>query len=503
MDIRDRIVNFVRDMPAAHRVVIVVSLAVAGVLGFVFFSWVTSPAYTLLYSDLDDVRLQQVIEGLEEQGTPYRIDGGTRVLVPQNQLYETRAALAADGIEGGAVEPPGYELLDEQGVGVSNFKQRVDYQRALEGELSSTLRAMAPVNNATVRLVMPEEELFEEEQEPVTASVLLDTARELSPTEVETVAFLVSSSVEGMQPGNVTVADTAGTVLQAPGDGPGGAAGSRLMRQTRDLEQSLAGDVQQLVSTAGGGQASVVVRAAMNYDEAESTIETFDPDSQVALRENTEDEAFQGEGAAPGGVAGVDGGPAQAGEGAASDYERGSATVEYGVNRETTVTRNTPGRVERLSVAIVMDDGSLSGTAPPAIGEVEQLVSAALGLDEARGDTVAVTAVPFPAAADEEEPAAPNDMVELASRIAAVVVLVVIAVILILMLRRRRKDVEVIDITRDAPAAVPAALVGADRTAASDEHNVASIRAEVAQLVEEQPEDIAVLLRGWLADRRS
>ncbi|HSK95264.1 MAG TPA: flagellar basal-body MS-ring/collar protein FliF [Euzebyales bacterium] len=513
MDLRDRVVSFVRNLPVAHRVVIVAAVAGTALAGFAFFSWVTSPAYTLLYADLDDVRLQQVIEGLESEGVPYKIEaGGSRVLVPSDQLYETRASLAAEGIEGGAVEPPGYELLDEQGVGVSNFKQRVDYQRALEGELSATLTAMDSVETANVRLVIPEEELFEEEQKPVTASVLLDTARELDPAEVETVAFMVSSSVEGLEASNVTVANTDGTVLQAPGDAGGSAVTSRIMRQTREFEQMLAEDVRQLVATAGGGEASVVVRASMNYDEAESTSETYNPDTQVSLREDTEAETFTGEGAVPGGAggtAGVDGGPAAGGNGTNSDYERDRSTVEYGVDRETTVTRRSPGTVDRLSVAIVMDDGALTGTTPPAVGEVEQLVAAALGLDEARGDTVAVSAVPFPAAEEAPAEAETGDVVDLAARIGAVVVLLAIAVIFILMLRRRRRDVKVIDITRD-PASSPVELVDApqaltESAATSPEPltSVASIKADVAQLVEEQPEDIAVLLRGWLADRRT
>ena len=499
MDLRERVVQFVRGLPAAHRVVIVAAVLGTLLAGYAFFSWVTSPAYTLLYADLDDVQLQQVIEGLESQGVPYQIEGGgSRVLVPQDQLYVTRANLAAEGVEAGPVEPAGYELLDEQGVGVSNFKQRVDYQRALEGELSNTLAAMDAINTATVRLVMPEEELFDEEQQPVTASVLLDTARELEPTEVETVAFMVSSSVEGLETANVTVADTNGTVLQAPGDAGGSAVTSRVMRQTREFEQSLATDVRELIATAGGGEPSVVVRAAMNYDEAESTSETYDPDSQVSLREDTEAETFQGDGTNPGGAVGVDGGP-QAETGTNSDYERDSTTREFGVNKETTITRTSPGTVERLSVAIVMDDGSLTGTTPPALGEVEQLVTAALGLDEARGDSVAVSAVPFPAAADEEPAAAPTDMIDLAGRVAAVIALLAIAVILILMLRRRRKEVDVIDITRDTPAA--AALLGA--SSQLPEPSIATMKEEVAQLVAEQPEDIAVLLRSWLADRRT
>jgi flagellar M-ring protein FliF len=499
MDLRERVAQFVRGLPAAHRVVIVAAVLGALLAGYAFFSWVTSPAYTLLYANLDDVQLQQVVEGLEAQGVPYSIEGGgSRVLVPQDQLYVTRANLAAEGVEGGPVEPAGYELLDQEGVGVSNFRQRVDYQRALEGELSNTLTAMDAINAATVRLVIPEDELFEEEQQPVTASVLLDAARELDPSEVETVAFMVSSSVEGLDAADITVADTDGTVLQAPGDAGGSAVTGRVMRQTREFEQALATDVRDLVAAAGGGEPSVVIRASMNYDEAESTRETYDPDTQVSLREDTEAETFQGEGATPGGTVGVDGGP-QADDASNSDYERDRATREFGVSKETVVTRNSPGTVEKLSVAIVMDDGALTGGTPPAIGEVEQLVTAALGLDEARGDTVAVSAVPFPAAEKEEPAAAPTDMVDLAARIGAAVLLLVIVVILILMLRRRRKEVDVIDITRETPAT--ATLVGAQ--AALPEPTVATMKAEVAQLVAEQPEDIAVLLRSWLADRRT
>src|SRR5690606_5763536 len=146
---------------------------------------------------------------------------------------------------------------------------------------------------------------------------------------------------------------------------------------------------------------------------AESTRETYDPEQQVTLREDTETETFEGQGGAgAGGVAGVDGGPVEAG-GGDSDYERDRATVEYGVDKETTVTRRSPGDVERMSVAVVMDAGSLTGNAAPAIGEVEQLVTAALNLDEERGDTVAVTAVPFPAAEEPAEEPAATDWVEL------------------------------------------------------------------------------------------
>lgn len=217
MDLRDRITGFVRELPVAQRVGIVAAVAALAMVGVVFVRWVTTPSYTVLYSGLDDTAVASVIDGLETQGVPYRLEaGGSRVLVPREQLYPTRAALAADGV-GGRTTPPGYELLDGQGLSVSDFRQRVDYQRALEGELARTLTAMDGIREATVHLVMPEEELFAEQQKPVTASVLLGTQRTLQQAEIEAVTFLVASSVEGLEVDQITVADASGTVLHAPG----------------------------------------------------------------------------------------------------------------------------------------------------------------------------------------------------------------------------------------------------------------------------------------------
>ena len=506
-DVKQRITDFVRHLPAAHRVVIVAAVAAVAMLGVFFLRWVTTPSYTVLYSGLDDKTLASTIDGLEAAGVPYELEGGgSRILVPRDELYETRAALAAEGIAG-AASPPGYELLDEQGLSVSDFRQRVDYQRALEGELSKTLLAMDGVRGATVRLVLPEEELFTERQEPVTASVLLDTARELEQTDVEAVQFLVSSSVEGLAVDQITIADAGGTVLAAPGDGAGGSAGgvgNRQMRQTREFEQALAADVQKLLEGTGGAPASVVVRAALNYDETQTETERFGPDAGVVLKEQTSGEDFQGTGANPGGAVGVDGGPVTDTAGQESTYTKDDVLREYGVDRVTSTTTAAPGRVEKLSVAIVVDDGSLTGAAVPTNAQITELVTAALGLDEARGDAVAVQAVPYPAPEEAEEPAT-GGVVSLLPQIVAAIVLLLVAIALFLMTRRRNKagrrkaepvieeldyEDEVPDL-EELPEREPLPELGPD-----------PLQSDVTELVERQPEEIATLLRSWLADRR-
>lgn len=505
MDIRDRITGFVRALPVAHRVAIAAALAALGMLGVLFVGWITTPTYTLLYSGLDDAALAAVIDGLETQGVPYRLEAaGSRVLVPREQLYATRASLAAEGVAG-PTRPPGYELLDGQGLSVSDFRQRVDYQRALEGELARTLMAMEGIRAATVHLVMPEEELFAERQQPVTASVLLGTVRSLTETEVEAVTFLVASSVEGLEVGQITVADASGTVLHAPGDvGGSSVATNRNLRQTREFEKALAGDITTLLGqVTGGTPASVVVRSTLDFDELATETETFNPDAQVILSEQTSEERFEGAGAlAPGGTVGLDGGPLPT-EGGDSNYQRDEALREFGVDRTTTRTVAAPGRVEKLSVAIVMDDGSLTGAAVPPDEEIEQLVSAAVGLDAERGDVIAVSTLPFPAMVEDPAVEEPGMLPEMVPQVAGVVVLLLVSIGLFLMTRRRGTVVTEID--RRPTQSLPAreetrVLEPPEREPAMA--GPSELQSDVAELVQRQPEEIATLLRGWLADRR-
>lgn len=511
MELRDRLSDFLRALPLAHRVVIVAAAAGLVMGAVVFARWITAPSWTVLYSGLDDTTVAAAIDELESQGVPYQLEnGGSTIMVPRDELYTTRARLAESGLSGKPT-PKGYELMDNQGLSVSDFKQRVDYQRALEGELTKTLSAMDAVRGATVHLVLPDKELFveEEEQLPVTASVLLDTRRPLDPDEIDTVTFLVSSAVEGLEPNEVTVADTEGVVLHAPGDstGPAGIT-SRQLRQTREYEQALAADLGTLLQrVTGDDRAAVVVRANLNFDARSTEQETFGPGDGVLRTEDTSTETFTGTegGTVPGGLVGVDGGPINATTGA-TDYNREEASRELAVDRLLERTEAAPGDVEKLSVAIVMDDGSLTGVDVPPVGEVETLVNAALGLDPARGDTVAVSTVPFPAVEDTEAEGAGMDLLgDLLPRVIAGLVLLLVSVALFLMSRGRRRGADEPTWGRvelGTGEAEPFEIQGLEPIAVSAAPPEQNVTQDLHELVERQPEEIASLLRGWLADRR-
>lgn len=182
--------NLIAALPLAHKVVIAAATVLIVLAITAFFRWVTQPAYTVLYADLNPATVSEVVDQLDSLGIAYRLDGQT-VRVPQEQVHRARAELAGEGIAA-TPEVPGYEVLDEQGLAVSEFRQQVDYQRALEGELVQTLRAMRQIDEASVHLSIPDDEVFAEEQEPVTASVMVGTATELPPATVDAVAFTVA-----------------------------------------------------------------------------------------------------------------------------------------------------------------------------------------------------------------------------------------------------------------------------------------------------------------------
>jgi flagellar M-ring protein FliF len=490
-------------LPLAHQVVIGIAAVVLAMAAFVFFQWVSTPSYTVLYSNLDDATLSTVVTELDRQGIAYEIEGGgSRVLVPKSDVYAVRASLAVAGVENGAI-PQGYSILDDQGLNVSDFRQRVDYQRALEGEMELTLLAMNDITDATVHLVMPEDSLFAEDEESVTASVLLETSASLSELEVETVTFLVASGVEGLEPRNVTVANVDGAVLHAAGDiAADTAVSNRSLRMTQDFENALSADVANLLTAVvGPDSASVVVRAQLDFDEQSVESQTYDEDSAVALRESTLEETYIGAGTPPGGTLGVEGETVVADTTGEYTYDRSEVIREYGVDSVISKEITAPGKVEQLSVAVVMDDGSLTGLTVPAATEIESLVAAAVGLDTNRGDTISVSAIAYPVPeVVEEEPAAEAasmDMMAMIPQVIGGLVLLIVVASFLMMARGSSKKTKAA-----ALEVVQPALAGGNAGAVGETSEGASIHPEVMNLVQRQPEEIAVLLRSWLADRR-
>ncbi len=387
----------------------VVLTVVAG--GLVLSRASSGPALTPLYTDLSSADAASVVDALSSRGVAYDLtDAGRTVLVPKDQVYDLRVALAGDGLP---TSNEGYALLDNQGITTSEFRQRIDYQRALEGELAKTINALQGVQGASVHLALPEQSVFVDQPATPTASVLVASRGldGITASEVEAIVHLVASSVKDMKPEGVTVVDASGAVLSAGGTSTAGGvgAGSDRARVVADYENRMAAAITALVTRmTGPNKVAVKVTADLDLDQSQVTSERFEqpanpdgtPGSGQVVNERTSEERY-GPGASGGngatGVLGPDG--AQTGEEAAADslgtgeYARADADRQFALDRVVEQRVNVPGTVTRMNVAVLVDEEAVTAEQAAAI---EEMVAVAAAIDpENRGDQVKVTRMPF------------------------------------------------------------------------------------------------------------
>lgn len=525
---RQQVSQVLSGFSAGQKAVVGLAL-VGGIAALMFFSsWAAKPSLTPLFSNLAASDASAITDKLTASKTAFQLtDGGRTVLVARDKVYQLRLDMSAASLPAGG--SPGYELLDKQGITTSEFRQRVDYQRALEGELARTIQAIDGVSAATVHLVIPKDDLFANDASRPTASVLVRTVpgKELGAGQAQTIVHLVSASVEALAPEDVTVADAKGNILSTSGDGAGQAAADARATATHSYEQNLSKSVEtMLAKVLGPGNATVQVQADLDLDQSKKTIESFDTtNGDKSINETVANEVFSADGGAalPGGILGVDSTQTSTGTGGKSSYTKGTATRNYAVGKTVEEMTAAPGTVRRLSVAVLLN--SKAKGADPA--KVQTLVEAATGLTKARGDTIAVSAMAFDtsAAADAAKGLATaqsaQKMQSLASMVRSVVSVLLVLVVLFLLVRATRR-------TQRIPVALPAGMgnalgVGEMAALPSAEHGevvaVAPTRIlpqlkvganeqrervqhEIGDLIERQPEEVAQLLRSWLADRR-
>ncbi|MBS1254114.1 MAG: Flagellar M-ring protein [Anaerolineales bacterium] len=376
-----------------------------------FVIWAGRPNYTTAYTGLSEEDAAEIVDILQKQGVAYQLTGdGTTIQVPAQDLNKVRLDVARQGLpRGGTV---GFELFDQGGLGnlgMTEFSQRVNYQRALEGELARTIGALDGVEQARVHLVIPEEALFTENQAKPTASVMLklQPGRSLREDQIWGIGNLVASSVEGLEADNATIVDVHGRVLaEGAASQAADKSGLRLsmaqISAERDVERDLESRLQQMLNTALGlNKAVVKVNADLNWAQVETTSEEFNPEtgSQAGVIRSLRQTLETTDGiTVSGGVPGVDANvvpvyqPAITGTRGAG-LIRHDATVNYEVSKTVMHTVNAPGDIKRLSVAVLLDSNDANLVAQqPAI---EQMVQAAIGYSSSRGDTVTVDLLSF------------------------------------------------------------------------------------------------------------
>lgn len=448
-------------------------LAVALVAGGVFAATqAAKPTLSPLFTGLSSSDAAAVVDQLKSAGVEYELqDGGTTILVADDAVYDQRLSAAAAGLPSGG--GTGYNLLDEVGITSSEFQQDTTYKRALEGELAATIGQMDGVEQASVKLAMPEETVFASEQGTPTASVFVASPRgDLSNQQVQAIVHLASASVEGMDPTDVAVVDSTGKVLSAVGEGPLDTAGGEDERSA-----AVTANVQKVLDNlVGPGNSTVAATVATTRSTSETVSEEFTtPEGGVqALTEQTSTEDYTGAGTPAGtGVLGPDN-VANTGAGATGNgnFTSGAESRTNAVDKTTTSTTTPAGDVERQTVAVAVDSAAAGGLTD---AQVTELVSTAAGLDPERGDLVTVEIIPFSTAgaaeaaqaladAEAAEAAAAQDRLVRDIILYGIAAAVLLVGFVVWMILRRRRTVETLeDLGETAPA--PAML---DRSTGPD-----------------------------------
>jgi flagellar M-ring protein FliF len=400
--------QFTKFGAARLAAMLAVTLGLVGFFGFVMLR-MSQPAMSVLFSDLSNQDVSAILKDLDTRGIKYELRGdGQTVLVAKADVPRLRLDLASKGIpSGGGV---GYEIFDKgDAFSSTSFVQNINHLRALEGELSRTIRSISRVQAARVHLVIPEKRLFERDREPPRASIVLKLAGELDAAQVRAVRHLVSSAVDGLKPERVSIVDERGRLLADGAQGEQGLVGLGIDERQTGIEKRVKTQVEDIVaSVVGQGRARVQVSATLDANRIESRSETYDPESKVIRSsQNRTENATTTDGANGAVTVGNELPGAQAGQGAQQNQKDASSKNEEVVNYEISRTTRTEvlegGRVKRLSVAVLVDgnytrNGTEVAYQPRSSEELDrigQLVRMAMGYDEARGDKVEVVNLRF------------------------------------------------------------------------------------------------------------
>lgn len=521
--------NSLASFTMGQRVIAVLLIAGLAIGGLAFTRWVSAPTYAPLFSNLAGEDASAIVDKLDAAGVKYQLaDGGNTVLVPSKDVYTQRVKLSGEGLP--TSSDGGYSLLDKQGVTASQFQQQVTYQRALEGELAKTVQAISGVSSSVVHLAIPAKDVFLDTESKPTASVLvgMKPGEQLSSQQVQSIVHLVASSIEGMDAEDVTVVDGKGNLLSTKGkNGAGGGAGMDANGQlTADYEAHQAGQLQAVLDRiVGPGRAVAQVNATLQFDTIDTTTERVysDPLAKPLAQTTTKETYSGGAGGNASGVLGTDNIAVPGGSGTGSGkYDKSSITVNNPASKVTEKKSASPGAVVRQSVSVVVDTKATGVN----LATLQQAVSAAVGIDAKRGDTLAVTSLPFDTSATKTA-AAELKKADAAQQKAALVgyakqgatALGILLFLLLVWLKRRKRkptsdeDLVRLDLLEQRAAALVAnperrALDAAgqlptlESSPGSDGGTSGRRREDVLALVERQPDEVADLLRGWLADRR-
>jgi len=405
---RKNLVQLVKEWPMPRKIATGAVLLICIVLFAVLIIQARVADHQLLYANLSETDAASVINWLKSQRIPYTLkNGGRNIWVPADQLYETRLELAANGLpSGGGV---GFEVFDNQSFALTDYVQKVNYTRALQGELARTITSLEPVESTRVHLAIPEKRLFKDQQKKTTASVIITLVpgRTLSGEQVKGIRHMVAGSIPGLEPENVKVIDSRGMVLESDElEDKEKLLSVDMLAFQQEVEHRMEMRAQALLDkTMGADKAMVRVTATIDFAKVEKTEELFDPEEPVIRSEQVSQETNGV--AANGGVPGVESnlqGYPPGNVASAPSSSSSTRTTNYEISKTVSKIINPVGTVNKLSVSVLVADReekneqgemTLVSRTPEELTSIRNMISAALGLVSNRGDQINVISMPF------------------------------------------------------------------------------------------------------------
>lgn len=402
MALQQQFTAFWQRQKTSQKITLIAMVLACAILIPILITWATKTTYAVAFSGLNESDAGAIIDELSAQGIPYKLDGSSTILVPTDKVYEVRIQMASAGLPqtGSTV---GYELFSESSLGMTEFTQKVNYQRAVEGELERTISSLNAIEAVSVHIVQPEKSLLSSTQQEPTASIMVKTkaGASLSSNQVKAMTHLVAASIEGLKAENVVVVDSDGTMLASGAVIGADGAASAISDARRSAELAVARDIQiktqELLDSVLGPDKSIVqASVVLDWTQRETTSNTFEPNPDAVVSSQTITESYTTNGTDVNGIPGADSNlpgatDATAGEAGTTSYQKTETTTNYEITSMQSHEVVEPGQIDQISISVLVD----------SIDDAQQMeilrnaVSAAVGIDTERGDSISVESIVF------------------------------------------------------------------------------------------------------------
>lgn len=517
----EKVKNFWQQGTTPQKILAIGALISVTLVFIMLLIWLNQEEYAVLYSNLKQQDSASVVEYLKKQNIDYKLkDNGSTILIPKNKVYDVRLEIAGQEILGkGNV---GFDIFSKNSIGQTDFVQRINYQRALQGELSATISAIPEIQHARVHLVLPKKSLFVEEETEASASILVELKRgkELTKEQIRSIVNLVATAVEGLSKENITVVDNRGKLLyRSTKDEQELGLSSTQLEYKLNLEKSLARKIENLLyPVVGAGKVLAQVNVELDLSEQNIYKESYDPDTAVIRSEQRVKETSRGTAQAEASKAGPQYQQQGGGTQTSEETARTQETINYEISKQEQRVRIPKGQLSKVTVAVLVDgvykkgkDGKLVYEPRPdaELDKIKDIVKSAVGFDPKRGDIVEVASMQF-TPIEIAEPSFWQILLDYLHKfikpilntvvLLAFLLLVIRPVVLSVIKPKVEEETAEMEALEEAEETQVPQLSEEELAALEAKRPFEEIKQKAATILDKYPDDAVTIIKGWVRE---